>query len=167
MVGSTARTLIAGTIDAATPTSTMRPALTANVGASVGLICHKNDARSRVMANEPARPTAAPTASVTVRWPPMTAQISRVDEVAACHRNIHRGEPGLQSLTSCNSSRDAAPELQIVLVATPRNQNFPFRQLVLERALTGRSGLRVGTAWDQARDRVPRFPLRIAGALIS
>ena len=37
------------------------------------------------------------------------------------------------------------PERQIMLVASPRNQNFPFRQLVLERALTGRSGLRIGT----------------------
>lgn len=33
-------------------------------------------------------------------------------------------------------------------------------QLVLERALTG-LGVCVGTAWDYARDQVPRFPLRM------
>ena len=50
MVGSTASTLIAGTIDAATPTSTMRPALAANVGASVGLISSNLNAVTQTLA---------------------------------------------------------------------------------------------------------------------
>jgi hypothetical protein len=38
----------------------MKPALAANVGASVGLICHENETRDRVTANELATPAPNP-----------------------------------------------------------------------------------------------------------